>query len=163
MDVDCWHMVLSLVDVADVPNVALTCRLFAAICRSASFYLRLFERLLPDFLSRNHCTEEPLLTGLEDVPPDVDCTCVASYFRFLWQNRLERTRLSGLYDAHYGLHGKEYVYVEQRGYSLAAIKGLAAVLRSFLCLVTLVVSFSDWRSQRAARQGHVGGESRRVS
>jgi hypothetical protein len=27
-----------------------------------------------------------------------------------------------LYDAHYGLHGKEYVYVEQCGYTVSAVK-----------------------------------------
>ena len=74
------------------------------------------------FLDNDHCVSLPLLPGLSDVPPDVDCTDPGAYFRFLWQQRRHRTRLTGLYDAHYGLHGKEYVYVEQRGYTVTGVK-----------------------------------------
>jgi hypothetical protein len=89
MDVDCWtHVLCNLASPADVLNAALTCRAFAEITRSSTFYLAMFERHLgKDFLGRGHCVSQPLLTGLSDVPDDVDCTDPGSYFRFLWQQR----------------------------------------------------------------------------
>lgn len=131
MDADCWEHVLFFVELCDIRSAALTCRLFAQIVSSRSFFRGLFRRFgLSSFLENSHCLLEPLLpVPLHD--EDVDLRDERSYFKYLLQLRrraakgrlmCDPTNLSGVYCGSYGAHGNEFVLVEQNGYRVTATK-----------------------------------------
>lgn len=120
LDDDCLEMVLLCVDVVDLCNVALCCSRFATVLRRPGFARRLLDRNFPLLLRSDFCRMAPLLPVASR--GDVDPSDLSLFVRFLWTQRRHRARLTGLYEAWYGTHGLEFIWVEQSGYALRATK-----------------------------------------
>jgi hypothetical protein len=123
MNDDCWFEVLSRVSVSDIKSIALTCKWLREMVQDEVFFARLLhvhfaEFKIEDALTQKSFFHEPRATerfNAENVSKKV-------FFQHLWRLKSRTLGFSGLFEANFGSHGKEYVYVKQTGFLLSGIK-----------------------------------------